>query len=433
VSPSQRHPSDCLSFFGCREKILLANEFVPHSSVYYRPMRELILRVAKFPPRSTDLVLATTLSMIEVATLLAYQSKLHPFPLAVVLVIAQNAPLVFRRDHPITTFVIIGGARIAYDVLGFGFAPLPLGPAIAVFTVAATCSPKVRTVVGVLLAAGIGISQFSAGHNQPYDITMAVLVFITAWMAGVVSRTRHSYLEEVEDRARQAERNRERDVARAADEERTRIARELHDVVAHHVSLIAVQAEAVASLLPDRPGEASRSIDVIGTTARQALTELRRLLGVLRSPSQSPEKAPAPSLKELHVVLDQVRSAGLRVDFSVVGTPCALAPSIDLTAYRIVQEALTNVVRHAARTSKVEVIVSYEPSFVSVHIADSGPGSFISPAPACVQTPSKPIPASSPGFGLAGIAERVASCDGNLTVGPTDIGGFAVRARLPIR
>ena len=414
-------------------KILLGQEFLWLRWIYYRPVRQLVLKVAKLPPRSTDLVLAAALSVIEVATLLAYRGQLHPFALAVVLVIAQNVPLVSRRAHPLATFVVIGVARVAYDLLGFGFAPLPLGPAIAVYTVVATCRPNIRATVGVLLAAGIVTSQFSAGHNQPYDITVAVLIFLTAWMAGVLSRTRHAYLEEVEDRALQAEAHRDREVTRAANEERTRIARELHDVVAHHVSLIAVQAEAAASLLPERPSEASRSVDVIGTTARQALTELRRLLGVLRSPSLGPDKAPVPSLEELDAVLDQVRYAGLRVDFSVVGTPCRLAPSIDLTAYRIVQEALTNVMRHAAHASHVEVIVSYEPSFVSVHIADSGPGCLISPAPACVQMPENPAPAAVRGFGLAGIAERVASCDGNLTVGPTDNGGFAVRARLPLR
>jgi signal transduction histidine kinase len=231
-----------------------------------------------------------------------------------------------------------------------------------------------------------------------------------------------------------------------AAQERTRIARELHDVVAHHVSLMAVQAEAATSLLPDRPAEAARSVEIIASTARQALTELRRLLGVLRGPSEHLETSPSRSLAELGAVLDQVREAGLPVELTVLGTPTPLAPGIDLTAYRIVQEALTNTIRYA-RGSQAAVALSYEPDYVTVSVTDSrvaanGPGPATNgPGPAT----NGPGPAAngaavvgrgvlrSGGFGLAGIAERVASCGGNLTVGPTPSGGFAITARLPAR
>jgi len=143
-------------------------------------------------------------------------------------------------------------------------------------------------------------------------------------------------------------------------------------VVAHHVSLIAVQAEAATSLLPGRPEQARRSVEVIGETARQALTELRRLLGVLRKPSERPETTPSASLGELGDVLDQVRGTGLSVDLQVVGTPVPLAPGVDLTAYRIIQEALTNTIRHA-RADRATVTVRYEPGSVTVSVADSGP------------------------------------------------------------
>ena len=211
-------------------------------------------------------------------------------------------------------------------------------------------------------------------------------------------------------------------------------------MVAHHVSLIAVQAEAAGSLLPDRPEQARRSVEVIGETARQALTELRRLLGVLRRPSARPETAPSASLGELGDVLDQVRGAGLPVDFEVVGTPVPLAPGVDLTAYRIVQEALTNTIRHADAERAV-VTLRYEPGYITVSVSDSGrradwrvPAAGNGTGPGRARATREPGSLlTGAGLGLAGIAERVASCGGSLTLGPTQADGFAVTARLPVR
>ena len=193
---------------------------------------------------------------------------------------------------------------------------------------------------------------------------------------------------------------------------------------------MAVQAEAATSLLPDKPAQARRSVEIIGDTARLALTELRRLLGVLRGPSERLETAPSASLGEIGGVLDQVRGAGLPVDFEVTGTPGPLAPGVDLTAYRIVQEALTNTIRHA-RADRAAVTLCYEPGYITVTVADSGPDRD-GPRPVNGRAAAGPggLIAGS-GLGLAGIAERVASCGGNLTVGPTQSGGFAVTARLP--
>jgi signal transduction histidine kinase len=233
-------------------------------------------------------------------------------------------------------------------------------------------------------------------------------------------------VEAAQSRADRAEAELDRQSSQAAERERIRIARELHDVVAHHVSLIAVQAEAAASLLPGRPDQARRSVEVIGDTARQALTELRRLLGVLRRPSARPETTPSASLGDLGEVLDQVRGAGLPVDFEVTGTPVPLAPGVDLTAYRIVQEALTNTIRHA-NAARAAVRLCYEPGYITVSVTDSGRTS----------RPPETVPLlTGAGLGLAGIAERVASCGGNLTVGPipgAQADGFAVTARLPSR
>jgi signal transduction histidine kinase len=404
----------------------------------------LALAVEALPAWVQDLILALALTLVDVATLLFYRTQLHPFWAALTLVALETLPLAWRRSWPVAMFVVAGLARATYDAIGLGFAPLPLGVAIAYFTVIERSRPAVRRIITVLLAIGVVRSQLMPGHTQPYDVTVVSLIFITAGMAGVLSRTRHAYLQEVEARAVEAEAQREAGTARAAATERARIARELHDVVAHHVSLMAVQAEAARSLLPGRPDEAARSVDVIGATARAALTELRRLLGVLRAPAEEPQTSPSVSLAGLDSVLDQVRDAGLPVEVTVTGTASPLTPGTDLTAYRIIQEALTNSLRHAG-ASRAEVSLAYEPGFVTVCVTDdgAGPGAAGSgrPRPVASRAEGNGSGGASPGgvsagglssggFGLAGIAERVASCGGSLTVGPTGA-GFAVTARLP--
>ncbi len=392
--------------------------------------------------RIQDAGLAVALAGINVVSLLPYQSRLHPFWLALLLVVGQALPLIWRRSRPVGIGVVIGAARVAYDRIGFGFAPIPLGPAIAVYTVIDRRGPVWRWLAVALVAVGLTISEAARGHNEPYDAIFQALIFLTAWAAGTLSRAKRASLQAAHGRADRAEAELDRRAARAAAAERVRIARELHDVVAHHVSLMAVQSEAAASLLPEHPVEARRSVDIIGQTARQALTELRRLLGVLRGPGEPPDIAPAASLADLTEVLAKVRAAGLPVDFEIAGPPCTLAPGIDLTAFRIVQEALTNTLRHAGAAEAV-VRVCYEPGFVTLSVVDSGPrrdpavpGGNGSRAAIAGPVTADTVPADTvlpeSGFGLAGIAERVASCGGNLTVGPSEH-GFALTARLPTR
>jgi signal transduction histidine kinase len=389
------------------------------------------------PPRTQDLALAVALALYNFGSLIPEHRQLSPVYAAYALVVLQALPLAWRRSWPAVVYLAVGAPRILYDQLGFGFAPLPLAPAIAYYTVMERCSTRVRLALSVLLLAGITQSQMLPGHVEPYDFFVQILIFASAGMAGILSRTHQAYLREVEARAEQAEAERDQQVALAAEHERARIARELHDVVAHHVSLMAVQSEAAAALLPDRPDDASKSVEIIGKTAREALTELRRLLGVLRGPADvaaGPRAtAPAPSISALDEVLVQVRQAGIAVDLRVEGSPSNLAPGIDLTAYRIVQEALTNTVRHSGAPAAA-VTVRYEPGYVTVSVTDSGSGSREPAARAAVPAPrngSAGPGSGAGGFGLAGIAERVASCGGSLTVGPMDQGGFAVTARLP--
>jgi signal transduction histidine kinase len=478
----------------------------------------LAARFAELPARRQELIqdsgLAIALAVVNVLSLLPERSRLHPLWLALLLVAGQALPLAFRRALAIPAGVVIGACRVGYDVAGFHFAPFPLGPAIIVYTVFDQCGLVARWFTCALLAAGISVSGSAPGHSEPYDALIQVFIFAAAIGAGLLSRAMRSSLRAEQRRADRAEAELDEQAARAAAAERARIARELHDVVAHHVSLMAVQAEAAGALLPGRPEEAASSVNVIGDTARTALTELRRLLGVLRGPSERLDTAPAASLSELADVLATVRSAGLPVDFEVTGTPAALAPGVELAAYRIVQEALTNTLRHSA-AERACVTVGYEPGFVTLSVTDAGPRRGAAPeltqrgaapeltqrgaapeltqrgaAPELTQRGAAPRPAqrrsahwlppgeaapiphggeapgrvprgeadgrsaqrratparvadgeterpvlvpAGPGFGLAGIAERVASCGGSLTVGPTAAAGFAVTARLPVR
>ena len=412
-------------------------------------MRRLADWALGLPPRMQDLALALALALYNAGTLIPENGQLGGLPgVAYALVVLQALPLAWRRRWPVAVLFAVGIPSQLSNVLGIPYKPLPLGPMIAFYTVMDRSSTRVRWAISALVLFGVIEAQTTPGHIEPSDFFVTALEFAAAGIAGMASRTRRAYLQEVEARAEQADTERERQVALAAAQERTRIARELHDVVAHHVSLMAVQSEAAASLLPDRPVEAGKSVQIIGDTAREALTELRRLLGVLRDPAEpgtarQPATAPAPSIGELDEVLVQVRQAGIAVNLRVEGNPSKLAPGVDLAAYRIVQEALTNTVRHSG-ASTAAVTVSYEPGYVTVSVTDPGHGPIAvtvgqqgEQAPVASQNGTngggvrKAALTASGGFGLAGIAERVASCGGSLTVGPGRPGGFAVTAKLP--
>ena len=396
-----------------------------------------------------DTALALTLAVLNLLTLVPYRSTLHPAWLALFLVSVQCLPLAIRRLSPVAASILTGIPRTLYDSLGYGYAPLPLANAIAFATIADRSRWWIRWPAIAFTGFGIYSGQLTPGHtDEPYDLLIQVFIFGAAWVVGTLSRLRRESMAEVARRAERAEAALDTAAARAAAAERLRIARELHDVVAHNVSLIAVQAEAVGALLPSRPAEAARSADLIAATARQAMTELRRLLGVLRfNGSDAPdgvdgdqpadERAvltPAPSIAHLDEVLAVVREAGLPVTCHICGEPTVLSPVVDLTAYRIVQEALTNALRHAPGSSAC-VDVSYEGDYVTVRVTDSG--AVLVPAARPGVGGEGPASAGrarlTPGYGLAGIAERVASCGGTLTLGPLPPAGFAVTARLPVK
>ncbi len=261
----------------------------------------------------------------------------------------------------------------------------------------------------------IDIPRLIAGTN-PGDIIPAWLFYTTVWFMGRTLRQRRLQAARLQDLAAQLELEREERAQTAVAEERSRISRELHDVVAHSVSVMVVQAQAAQRLLQGEQQEARQALTSIETTGRQALVEMRRLLGILRRTDEEPALAPQPSLKHLDALIEQVREAGLPVELRVEGAADPLPPGVDLSAYRIVQEALTNTLKHAG-PSHARVAIHYRSDEIELEISDDGVGN---------------VNGDGSGQGLIGMRERVALYSGVLHSGRQNGGGYLVRARLPL-
>jgi len=282
-----------------------------------------------------------------------------------------------------------------------------------------------RVAVPTLFASAVVIGV--AVDLQPAKVAVLATYLASeicvgvAWLAGWNLRRRRARWAELRARAERLEREREEEARRAMTEERLRIARELHDVIAHSMSVIAVQSAVGNHVIDAQPAEARQALAAIEATSRSALTEMRRLLGVLRQEGEPRGSlAPAPGLADLAALVGQVQDAGLRVWINVDGQRTPVPPGIDLSAYRIIQEALTNVIKHVA-VSSANVTISYRPDSVAVKITDEGLG-----AP-----PGLPARTGS-GHGIIGMRERVAVFGGEFAAGPGPDGGFRVRACFPI-
>jgi signal transduction histidine kinase len=306
-------------------------------------------------------------------------------------------------------------------LFGDAAASLTLGGVVAQLTVTYLVATRRRRLASVLLATPFLLAAVaSPPRNGGIPAAVIAVLVVAAQLLGDARRQRGQALAE-RDATRQAMTDTLRE--QAATQERARIARELHDVVAHHVSMVAVQAETARLTTPGMPPEGQERLAAIGDTARDALTEMRRLLGVLRADvAGEAERAPQPGLGRLDELLDGAREAGTSVRLVVDGDVVALPPGVDLTAYRIVQEALTNARRHAPG-AVVEVELRFDADALSVLVRDDGPG-------ATEHGPTHPG-----GHGILGMHERVAMVGGSLRVGSGEPGsgtGFAVEARLPI-
>ncbi|MFG2225974.1 sensor histidine kinase [Streptomyces sp. NPDC048644] len=288
-------------------------------------------------------------------------------------------------------------------------------------------------LTGGLIGPALSLMRFDgATGNRPVwgDIFVTALLtgpFVLAWVLGDSVRTRRAYWAQLEEKATRLEKEREAQARIAVAAERARIARELHDVVAHNVSVMVVQADGAAYVLDSAPEQTRQALETISGTGRQALAEMRRLLGVLRTGEQpeSGEYVPQPGMEQLADLVDQVRGAGLPVDFRVEGEPRPLPSSVELTAYRIVQEALTNTRKHGGPDVGATVRLTYRDADLGLLVEDDGRGAQ--------HELYEEGGADGLGHGLIGMRERVGMVGGRLEAGPREGGGFRINAVLPLK
>jgi signal transduction histidine kinase len=349
-----------------------------------------------------------------------WQSPLHDGLTSLLLA----GPVAFRRKIPVTAFVIAQAAALVQIVSGHLTGAL-LAMFVLLYTVAAYRPRRISVTtlcacVALSGAAGLIFGPFPAGLQFDRRLIVAGMVFggsvLTAWVLGDSMRYRRGYYAALEDRAARLEAERDAQAKVAAAAERARIARELHDVIAHHVSVMVVQADGAAYALRSSPQTTETALHAISATGRQALREMRHLLGVLRTDGDRAQLAPVPGLGELRELLEQARAAGLAVTYTLSGTPRDLPEGAELAAYRVVQESLTNTRKHAGLAASAAVRLRYEPDGLTVEVTDDG---LASPTP------------GSGGHGLAGLRERIEMYGGTVRAGPLAGGGFGVVAHLP--
>jgi signal transduction histidine kinase len=396
--------------------------------------RSLIQRARRFNPTVADALLGAFLLVISLPQLFVEDPTYRHLGitfragsvLGVLLLAGETLPLAWRRRRALWVLAVMTASALALLVAGFRPTVADLGLLVAVYSVAGHSSRRSAVIAGlafaVALAAMMAIAdvKYPQDHTQPQQYIVNLASFAFAWFLGVLQRNRRKHTAKLEALNRQLAEERESRARWAVSEERSRIARELHDVIAHAVSVMVVQAGAARRVAVARPEQARDAMTSIESTGRQALGEMRRLVGVLRDNDEPTTLDPQPRLLDVPALVEQAREAGLQVRLEVKGEPRLLPAGVDLSAYRIVQEALTNVRKHAGPAS-VEVLVRYGPHGLHIEVCDDGRGGAAGAASN-----------GHRGQGLIGMRERVALYGGKLDVGPRPEGGFRVLADLPL-
>lgn len=378
-------------------------------------------RRIRLSPRAFDVALAAALAVVTVAGSAGESHPTQPAdkppagvhiatPAAAYLLVAVSAlALIWRRRRPVLVLAVSLGAALLYTCLGYVNGAVMLSPMFALYAVAVAV-PTARAIglsvitMLSLMAANAAFGPFGTGGGFvliPGEVAAAL--FLGLWVA---SRRAYSLRESAEQ------------ARRAVDAERLRIARELHDVVAHTMATINVQAGAAAHVIDRQPAEAAQALQAIKQASKEGLRELRGILNVLRQADEPDERSPAPRLSQLDALVENATHAGLPTAVTVRGRARTVAPTVDLTAYRIVQESLTNALRYAGPTT-ARVTLSYTDDALDVEVRDAGRGRVDG-------TPH------GTGHGIAGMRERAEAVGGTLSAGPVAEGGFRVHARLPL-
>ncbi|MGZ4726939.1 MAG: sensor histidine kinase [Acidimicrobiales bacterium] len=426
------------------------------------PSRWRVGRWMQRHPLLVDTLVAALVSTIAFGSYVAtghdrFQGKIAPRPvdaLGFVLVALAAFPLAARRRHPLVAFGLILAGTAGYAVMAYGDSAVVLPLFIMMGTIGARF-PRRRSLEALAVAELVMVPAYFVAathfHNTPTAFTALVngALLVVPWVFGENVRHRRQTFADAQERAVRAEQDRAAEAHRAVTEERSRIARELHDVVAHAMTVMVVQASAARRVLetsPDQRLQAIEALTHVESTGREGLAEMRRLLGVLRQEAgqgrgletgqvtgvgsgvgsgaprrgrPGPELAPQPRAHDLSALIRSWTDAGLEVELSVQGELDQLPPGIDLTAYRVVQEALTNTFKHAGPArARVSIVVA--PSELQIEVVDDGRGAAATPP-------------ATPGHGLVGMHERVALYGGTVDTGPRAGGGYAVRARVPLQ
>ncbi|MEV0036989.1 sensor histidine kinase [Streptomyces sp. NPDC050804] len=357
-----------------------------------------------------------------------------PRLVAIVVVALLSLSVALRRRAPEKTLVLVLGLGVAQIALDVEVNPADFGMLVVIYTVSAQGGPRWASqlaLTGGLLAAPISQVRWPEdGTSTAGRVVVAIIMsvpFALAWVLGDSARTRRAYFDQLEERATRLEKEREAQAKVAVAAERARIARELHDVVAHNVSVMVVQADGAAYVLDAAPDQAKEALETISSTGRQALAEMRRLLGVLRTgdTKEGGEYVPQPDVGQIEDLVEKVRGAGLSVDFKIEGTPRPLPSGVELTAYRIVQEALTNSRKHGGPDVGASVRLVYFDDGLGLLVEDDGRGA--------AHEVYEDGGADGRGHGLIGMRERVGMVGGTLDAGPRPGGGFRISALLPLK
>jgi signal transduction histidine kinase len=397
-------------------------------ATFTTPAKRLIDRIRGIDPYAVDAVLALAFTGGALATVAERVGDPDDVwrqddAFGIILLLLQTLPIAARRAAPLTALIVSVVAISVHIAAGYEGVPAGTFSALVIlYSVAALTDTRRSILAAAIAAAGITV-YFTTDRGDP-GLTAAITTYATyaaGWGLGVYVRSRREYTDVVEERARLLEREREVRAREAVADERARIARELHDMVGHALNLIVIQSGGAQRVFEAKPELVRDSLSSIESTGRQALTEMERMLGILReSEDGETPLSPQPGLSQVDALAAQVSQAGLPVDVNVIGTPLTLPSSIDLSAYRIIQEALTNALKHAG-PAHARVTIRHRIDSVEVEIVDDGKA-----------TPADRVGVDGGGRGLIGMRERVALFGGELEVGPRPEGGFRVHAVLPL-
>jgi signal transduction histidine kinase len=385
-------------------------------------------------PLTTDVILASVLAGLALLSVAANwgSGQQVTFITALLLTLVLILPLMARRYFPLAVLLFMTAIELYYRFL---LIPEPRYTAYALLFAVASAAAfgrrqwrtwVISAVIFIEMTAILYLGLFSDSGwvqgsipAQVLQLLLNLFLFGAAGWIGEVFRSRRERETELKHRTEQLKLEREENARRAVLEERVRIARELHDVVAHHVSVMGIQAGAARRVLEKQPDKAHEALSTIEKSSRHAISELHRLLGLLRPKKQIDKTSPQPSLKQLDTLVKEMYSVGLPVELRIVGKERSIPESVDLSAYRIIQEALTNTLKHAG-PAKANVTVTYSGNTIELNITDNGLGKIA----------EESLPSS--GRGLIGMKERVNLHGGQLETGNIDGGGFFVRVELPL-